>query len=199
MKKLTILFLAILVSSGLYAQLPNFGIKVGATASSLNMADLNTNISEDNLLGYQLGAFVRLNSGKFYLQPEVVYNHRSTELVNFENFDVNIDIGTIDIPILVGLKLIDAKVFNLRVFAGPELSFATGDPDLTYESGSTELELSDFNELTWYMQAGVGVDLLFLTFDIRYEKGLNNFINEIGGNNGFKNNVFVFSLGLKFM
>ncbi|MDA3905268.1 MAG: outer membrane beta-barrel protein [Bacteroidales bacterium] len=198
MKKITILLLAILVSGGLFAQMPNFGIKVAATAASLNTADLDANLDSDNLMGYSLGAFVRLNSGKMYLQPEVVYNHRSTQLVGFQDYNVNIDIGTIDVPVLVGFKLIDRKVFNIRAFLGPELSFATSDPDLTYDPNSSgDLALSDFNELTWYAQAGIGIDLLFLTFDIRYEKGLNNLYN--GTDVDFSNNVFVFSLGMKFM
>ncbi len=194
MKKLTVLFLAVLVSGSLFAQLPSFGIKAGATASSLNTSDLAANYSSDNLLGYQLGAFVRINSGKLYLQPEVVYNHRSTQLAGFEDYNITFDIGTIDVPVLVGFKLIDAKVFNLRAFLGPEASFATGDG-----STSDNVVLADFNKLTWYMQAGVGIDLLFLTFDVRYEKGLSNFINDYQDSGSLKNNVFVFSLGLKFM
>jgi hypothetical protein len=194
MKKLTVLFLAVLVSGSLFAQLPSFGIKAGATASSLNTSDLAANYSSDNLLGYQLGAFVRINSGKLYLQPEVVYNHRSTQIAGFEDYNITFDIGTIDVPVLVGFKLIDAKVFNLRAFLGPEASFATGDG-----STSDNVVLADFNKLTWYMQAGVGIDLLFLTFDVRYEKGLSNFINDYQDSGSLKNNVFVFSLGLKFM
>ena len=196
MKKLAILFLAILVSGGVYAQLPSFGIKAGATASSINTSDFSQNASSDNLLGYQLGAFVRIKSGKLYLQPEVVYNHRSTQLVDIAGIDdISFDVGTIDVPVLIGFKILDAKVFNLRAFVGPEASFATKK---NYDSSGT-INLDDFNDLTWYMQAGVGIDLLFLTFDIRYEKGLSNFIDDYQNSGSLKNNVFVFSLGLKFM
>lgn len=200
MKKLTVLFLAILVSGGVYAQLPSFGIKVGATASSINTTDLSSSYDSENLLGYQIGAFVRIKSGKLYLQPEVVYNHRSTELASFEGGNLDFDIGTIDVPVLIGFKLIDAKVFNIRAFVGPEASFATSK-NYTYESGfkGDPINLDDFNDLSWYVQAGVGVDLLFLTFDIRYEKGLTNLIDDYNADGSFKNNVFVFSLGLKFM
>ena len=194
MKKLTILFLAVLVSSGLYAQLPNFGIKVGATASSINTTDLSSSYDSENLLGYQLGAFVRINSGKLYLQPEVLYNLRSTNIVGAAVVDDLFDVGTIDVPLLLGFKLIDAKVFNIRAFIGPEASFI-----LNKEANDSGFSLDQINDLTWYMQAGVGVDLLFLTFDIRYEKGLSNFIDDYQGSGSLKNNVFVFSLGLKFM
>lgn len=199
MKKVTVLLLAVLVSGGLYAQMPNFGIKAGATASSINTSDFAASVDSENLLGYQLGAFIRINSGKLYLQPEAVYNHRSTQIAGFDGGSVNFDIGTIDVPVLLGFKLLDAKVFNLRAFLGPELSFATST-DYTYESDSgSDITLKDFNDLTWYMQAGVGIDLLFLTFDIRYEKGLSNFIDDYQGEGSLKNNVWVFSLGMKFM
>ena len=193
MRKLTFLLLAILVSGGLYAQLPSFGIKVGATAATLNTTAIAENYDSENLLGYQVGAFVRLKSGKLYLQPEVVYNNRKTnwisEALNTEN---RFETGTIDVPLLVGFKLLDAKVFNLRAFAGPEASFQLSE---NTEAGAQYV----INKTNWYMQAGVGVDLLFLTFDIRYEKGLNDFITDAQADNNFKNNVWVFSLGLKFM
>lgn len=194
MRKLTFLLLAILVSGGLYAQLPSFGIKVGATAATLSTSEIAANYDSENLLGYQVGAFMRLKSGKLYLQPEVLYNNRKSNFFDDLNAENRFETGTIDIPILVGFKLLDAKVFNLRAFVGPEASLQISDN--TDPETSKKYEISKTN---WYMQAGVGVDLLFLTFDIRYEKGLNDFITEAQADNNFKNNVWVFSLGLKFM
>lgn len=194
MKKLTVLLLAILISTGLYAQMPNFGIKIGATASSINTSDLPSSYASENLLGYQLGAFVRLNSGKLYLQPEVLYNLRSTNIVGASFGEDMFDVGTIDVPLLVGFKLVDAKVFNIRAFIGPEASFT-----LDKKADDEGFDFDQINNLTWYMQAGIGIDLLFLTFDIRYEKGLSNFIDDYQDSGSLKNNVFVFSLGLKFM
>ncbi len=55
MKKLTILFLAILVGGGLFAQMPNFGIKAGATAATLHTSTLASNYDSENLMGYQAG------------------------------------------------------------------------------------------------------------------------------------------------
>lgn len=194
MRKTIGLLLALLIGGGLYAQMPNFGIKAGATLSSISTTNLESNYSSDNLLGYQIGAFARINGGKLYLQPEVVYNHRQTQLVGFPGGDITFDIGSIDVPVLLGTKLIDGKVFNLRAFVGPEASFATSKD----YGDRFEIQLKDFNDLTWYVQAGVGVDLLFLTLDIRYEKGLNDIYND-GESLNFKNNVWVFSLGMKFM
>ena len=194
MKKITVLLLSILVSGGLFAQMPNFGIKAAATATTLNTSDLAANYDSDNLLGYSLGAFVRLNSGKMYLQPEVNYNMRSTNIMGAALADDKFETGTLNVPLLLGLKVLNGKVFNIRAFVGPEASFTINKPE---DSGSFSLE--DINDLTWYVQGGVGVDLLFLTFDLRYEKGLTGFVEDYESEGSFKNNVWVFSLGLKFM
>jgi len=224
MKKVILLFAAVLTSSLLMAQLPNFGLRVGLTSSTLS-TNLSENFASENRLGYQAGAFVRLNFNKFYVQPELIYNHRSTKLeyeitpgVNMENMTpyarTTMKIGTFDIPVIAGFKLIKTKLLNVRVFAGPEISFSTSKSltyDIVTETGEDiggevpedeQISVDDFNSTTWYLQAGAGVDVLFLTFDVRYEKGLSDvFEGNVSdlGNVNLKNNVWVFTLGFKFL
>lgn len=205
------------MTSGLImAQGLNIGIRAGLTSSTLS-TNLSENFASENRLGYQGGAFVRLNFGKFYVQPELIYNHRSTKLeytinpvIDGENQEVGVrsdfKIGTFDIPVIAGFKLVKTKLFNLRVFVGPEISFSSSK-DVSYSyttvngedfSGEAgDISLDDFNSTTWYLQAGAGVDVLFLTFDIRYEKGLSDLYND--GDLNFKNNVWLFTLGFKFL
>jgi len=224
MRKLLLTVFSVLIGSALMAQLPNIGIRVGLTTSKLS-TNLSENFASENQLGFQGGAFVRVNLGKFYVQPEAIYNHRSTKLeydvypvVDGETQTVgartDMKIGTIDIPVIAGFKIIKTKLLNVRVFAGPELSFATNKSlSYTYTTDNGEdftgevpedskLSLDDFNNTTWYLQAGAGVDVLFLTFDLRYEKGLNEIFNGNVGdiqNVDLKNNVWVFTLGFKFL
>lgn len=216
MKKVILLFAALFIGGIAMAQLPNIGIRVGLTTSQLT-TDLSEQFSSENTLGYQGGAFVRLNFNKFYVQPELIYNHRSTKLeyeinpvIDGENQRVGVKsdmkIGTFDIPIIAGFKLVKTKMLNVRVFAGPEISFST-NKDISYEYTTDDgedfdgeagkISVNDFNSTTWYLQAGAGVDVLFLTFDIRYEKGLSDLYNSADLN--FKNNVWVFTLGFKFL
>lgn len=224
MKKLVLLFLSLAIGGSLMAQLPNFGIRGGLTTSKLT-TNLSENFSSDNKLGYQGGVFVRLNLGKLYIQPELIYNHRSTKLeyevtpvADNENQKVGVrsdmKIGTFDIPVLVGFKLFDTKLMNLRVFAGPNISFET-NKSLSYEYTTNDgenisgdvpddqrLSVDDFNKTTWYLQAGAGVDVLFFTLDVRYEKGLSDMfegnVYDLGSVN-VKNNVWLITLGFKFM
>lgn len=200
------------------AQMPNFGIRGGVTVSTLN-TDVADVFSSENMLGYQAGLFLRIHMKRFYLQPELIYNHRSTKLQytvtpihggNDEYIGAHTEmrIGSIDIPALLGFSLIKSKVFNFRLFAGPTISFSTKNSleyNYTTEDGepvdedlvADPLSLDDFSKTNWYAQGGLGIDFLFLTFDIRYEKGLTALYND--GDIDFSNNLWVFSLGLKFM
>ena len=205
------------MSTALMAQLPNIGIRGGLTTSKLS-TNLSENFASENQLGYQGGVFVRLKFNKLYIQPEAIYNHRSTKLeyevvpvLDYDNQKVgaktSMKIGTVDVPVLVGFYLVKSKMFNLRIFAGPEISFASSKSvEYQYTTGDgadfngevvDPITVDDFNQTTWYMQAGAGVDVLFFTFDVRYEKGLSDLYNKSDFN--FKNNVWVFTLGFKFI
>jgi len=217
MRKLLLTVFSLILGTALMAQLPNIGIRAGLTASKLS-TNLSEDFASDNQLGYQGGAFVRVNLGKFYIQPELIYNHRSTTLdyevkpvadIGMQTIGARTElaIGTFDIPVILGFKIIKSKLLNVRIFAGPELSFSTSKKityDYTTNNGEDftgevvdPITTEDFNKSTWYMQAGAGVDVLMFTFDIRYEKGLSDLYNS--GDLNFKNNVWVFTLGIKFL
>lgn len=219
MKKIFLVFASLLIGGVLMAQMPNIGLRAGLTTSSLS-TNLSETFSSENQLGYQGGAFVRMNFGKLYVQPELIYNHRSTKLeytinpvIDGQAQEVGVrsdlKIGTFDIPVILGFKLIDTKLMNIRIFAGPDISFATNkDVSYEYTTGDGEnisgevpedakLTIDDFNSTTWYMQAGAGVDILFFTLDVRYEKGLSDLYND--GDLNFKDNVWLVTLGFKFI
>ena len=143
--------------------------------------------------GFNVGAFFRLYIGdKLYLQPEVAYSFGKF------NFDVNvmdaID-GTltedltqsfeaskqgVSIPVLVGYRVLDLKVANLRLFAGPEFMISTGN----FEQLTSDMEAigQNFESNAFGVSgvAGIGVDALMLSLDLRYAYPFtNNFV--IGG------------------
>ena len=217
MRKLLLTIFSVVIGTALMAQLPNIGIRAGLTTAEIS-TDVSAVFTSENTLGYQAGAFVRINFNKFYVQPELIYNHRSTKLeyevrpvIDLEGQRVGasteMKIGAFDIPVIAGFKILDTKLFNVRFFAGPVMSLATNKSlEYNYTTGDGEeftgavdepITVDDFNQVTWYGQAGAGVDVLFFTFDIRYEKGLSDLYNN--GDVNFKNNVWVFTLGLKFL
>ena len=198
MKKLIILLIV------LFAALDNFGQftlgpKIGYTTSKLS-TDLD-DIKESAKHNFQVGAFFRFGK-KLYVQPEIYYaTGGGTFKITGSEAKEEIKLKNLGVPVLIGYKLIDAKVLNLRVMAGPVANFII---DKKVESGDLiqdPLQDSDFKNVAWGMDIGAGVDVFFLSLDLRYEFGLNNIYNPPDDSNikSIKSNVFIVSLGFKLM
>lgn len=191
MKKLTILI--VLAAFAWVANAQEFfdgGIKAG-----LNTSKISTDMSDytpQSINNYSFGAFARINIGRFYIQPEAYYNSKGGEVIDHVNMDAvnSFDYKTVDVPALLGIKLIEQKAFNLRVLAGPVFSFVT-DKSLKGQA-FTESGLKN-NFFGW--QYGAGVDFLFLTLDARMESYSNDLYDAPDFDT--KNGTFVVSLGLK--
>jgi len=197
MKKYIILSLLLLSSSILFGQF-TVGPKVGYNASKLS-TNLDT-VSSNFKSGFQIGVFVRIGK-KFYLQPEIYYTTQGGVFQsNANDWEQKVSIGSLDVPVLVGFKLLNAKAVNLRILAGPLASFVVNKS--VKESGGIlgPIENADINNINWGVQVGAGLDVLFFTLDVRYQIGLNNMIKEIeNATINSKNNVWVVSLGFKIL
>ena len=191
MKKIIIAAVLLLSVTFTYAQL-NFGIKAGYN-SSLGINDLgsvtkgtyNLNSVKSELAnGFQAGIFARLNFNKVYFQPELLYAMGKKDYnmsVNDANnntiigtFNKNVTVSTVDVPLLLGYKVLDLKVANLRVFAGPKLRFNAGsslDYNVLSNVGTLKKDqlVSDVKAAQLGMEAGFGVDVLMLSLDFRYQ------------------------------
>ena len=198
MKK-TIIFLIVL-----FAALDNFGQfsfgpKIGYTTSKLS-TDID-DVKESAKSNFQIGAFFRFGK-KLYLQPEIYYaTGGGTLKITGTDAKEEIKLKCISIPVLVGYKLIDAKILNLRVMAGPVANFIMDKNVESSDLIQDPLQDSDFKNIAWGMDVGAGVDVFFLSLDLRYEFGLNNIYNPPDGSDiqSIKSNVFVVSLGFKLM
>jgi hypothetical protein len=189
MKKLIISAVLLLFVSFTYAQL-NFGIKAGYN-SSLGVNDLGAvtsgsynfnSVKAELSNGFQAGVFARLGFSKVYFQPELLYAmgkkdyNMSVKDANntiIGTFNKNVTVSTVDVPLLLGYKLLDLKVVNLRVFAGPKLRFNTGSTlDFNNVTGGgfnvNDLQ-KDVKAAQLGLEAGFGVDVLMLTLDLRYQ------------------------------
>jgi hypothetical protein len=195
MKKLGLFLCAIALTIGVsQAQSFNFGIKGGVTLNSLSY-DQEAGLQAEANPGFNVGAFFRLYIGeKFYLQPEVAYSFGK---FNFDVDPMDVLDGTVgqdietqfeaskqgvSIPVLFGYRVLDLKVANLRVFAGPEFMISTGN----FEQLTSDIQALgpnfDFDANAFGVSglAGIGVDALMLSLDLRYSYPFtNNFV--IGG------------------
>jgi len=206
MKKVILILAISLLSAGMSFGQFSFGLKIGYNASKLHTS-LDSIKSSFNS-GFHFGAFVRVGK-KVYLQPEFYYTLQGGVFENnvtntYNNWKQNVTVGTLDIPVLVGLKLINVKVVNWRIMAGPMVSFVVNSK-IRDVSLTGPIKTSDINSTNWYVQVGTGVDVLFLTLDLRYQIGLNQMIktaeSTVSGGKEYTlnatNNMWVVSLGFK--
>jgi hypothetical protein len=190
MKRIAAIFLFVACFSLVKAQeVFNLGLKVG-----INTSKISTRVSyytPHTINNYLVGAFVRLNAGRIYLQPEAYYNSKGGEYIDKLNSNTidKFNLHTIDVPLLAGLKIINRKALNLRIMAGPFFSFAT-DKSVSGQLSEDHVKNSF---LGW--QYGAGADFLFLTLDARFESLNNNLYST--PDMGSKNGIFLLSLGIK--
>ncbi len=183
MKKLAIVIVIIFAASYANAQI-SFGPKIGYNTSKLSTdkSDIKTDLKNS----FQFGLFLRLGS-KIYVQPEInwltqggVFKKPGTE-GNLSPFKQEIEMKTVQVPALLGYKLLNLKVANVRAFAGPVASFVTNKTiDSDDGQGYIEpIEQADLKDIIWSAQIGVGADVMMFTLDIRYNIGLSKVIGDV--------------------
>jgi hypothetical protein len=180
MKKVVVLITFFSFAAGVAFGQFSFGPKLGYNASKLS-SSLDSIKSSYNS-GMHFGAFFRFEK-KAYVQPEVYYTFQgstfeSTVPDSLNAWKQKVTLGTLDIPILVGFKIINLKKFNWRIMAGPMVSFVVSSKikDVSLEGPIRDADISKVN---WYIQAGTGFDLFFLALDVRYQAGLNPMIKTV--------------------
>lgn len=200
MKKLFLILLTVLFSTGAFAQL-SFGVKAGASTNNFNMDKVAEGSSfvdaaEEASWGFHAGAFLRISFLGIMVQPELLFSMAENNLLVSDGVLEEVKsqkFNKLDIPVMLGVKL-----GPLRVMAGPAASVML----------SSDTEFSDADELyktaTFGYQAGLGVDLFKkLTLDVRYEGGLSNYGEEVTvGGETFaldgRTNAIVLSAGIIF-
>ena len=173
------------------------------TTDNYSVGDFNySNFKSDAKSGYNLGAFARLGT-KIYLQPELLYCVRNSQSTS-GTANQSVKLKTIQVPILLGFKLIDLKLASIRAFTGPAMSFPMKSSKVTYDGVSGPIyDTENYKNNIWDWQLGAGVDVGMITLDCRYEWGLSktsegsvNVTNPTFVNKG---NTLTFSVGFKFI
>lgn len=165
-KRILVLSIALLSTVFYMNAQSGFGIKGGLsynTNGSLKN-DVNTVIDNEGKgkSGYNVGIYGKIGLGPIYLKPELVYTKTTSEyILNSEAVDYKI--ARLDMPVLVGLKLIGP----LSVFAGPAFQY-------TLENDFNDIQYDRIdNDFTVGFNFGAGLDLGRLGLDVRYERGFN--------------------------
>ena len=159
---LTFTLMAVVLSS--FAIGPfTLGIKGSVNSSKITTDNYSgqgvtfNDFKSDAKSGYNLGAFARLGT-KIYLQPELLYcvrNSQSTDATGTANQSVKLK--TIQVPILLGFKLIDLKLASIRAFTGPAMSFPMKSSKITYDGVSGPIyDTENYKNNIWDWQLGAG-------------------------------------------
>lgn len=196
MKKLIFVSLFSLLLIGVKAQSDFFdlGLKVGLNNSELSLSKSGYN--DETINSYNFGAFARLNFGRIYLQPEAYYSSKGGEIGTVGLSTLNeFDLKTVDIPVLLGVKVINKEAINLRVMGGPMFSYVT---DKGYKGDDDIFTMDDVKDSFLGWQVGAGVDFLMFTFDVRMESSSSGVI-DIPTFDDSKSKSFILSLGIKLM
>jgi len=166
-----------------------------------NSSKFTTNvpeIAEEANSNFLFGAFVRIGK-KAYIQPEIAWVTKGGILNNdsIQGANTTIKLSQVEVPVMLGFKLINLEVVNVRLMLGPSVGFITNKEVQPSDLVTDPIPESSLQNIQWGFQLGAGVDVLFLTLDVRYEFGLNNlYIAPDGGTSyDMKNNVWRVTLG----
>ena len=238
MKKTFLLIAALLMMGSAAFAGGGFDLAIGPKVGyqTANLSYNKAKIKSDFSNHFTAGVFGRVTFGRLYVQPEVLYfktsnifeGHvtgvESDNLFNLPtgaNVNVTLNQMNLQVPILIGVNIIDLDIVTLRAQVGPTANFVLQSKTLydhTYTINGQQAEIENtttdqqFNpkSIAWGFQAGLGVDVLKrITLDINYNFGLSKMfdaLNEttLGETFDFSNidntkqSMFMVTLGLKF-
>ena len=201
MKKFTFIIVILLAANFAFGQF-SIGPKIGFNTSKLT-TDLDT-ITSDLKSNFNFGAFVRIGK-KIYVQPEVNYLTMGgvfEDKLSLNPFKQEITIKSIEIPVIIGWRMINFGAGNIRILIGPSASIVV-DKNIDSTEGEDYIQPikdSDIQDLVWGFNLGAGVDILMFTLDVRYQMGLNEVITKVQNFDlNSRSNVFAISLGWKIL
>lgn len=213
------------------------GPKIGYQTAKLSYN--KANIKSDFSNHFTAGVFGRVTVGRVYVQPEVLYfkttNVFDASVVGVESDNLfNLPTGAhlnltlnqmnLQVPIMIGVNIIDLDIVTLRAQVGPTANFTLKSQTLydeTYTLDGQQFELDqnnattnknfDTKSISWGVQAGLGVDILKrITLDINYNFGLSKMFDKLNDTqlgetfdftniDNTKQNLFMVTVGFKFL
>ena len=121
------------------AQIPfNFGFTGGISQSEYNIG--LDSINTEAVTSWQGGVFARVKIKKVYVGVDALFVSNPGKFSSTTgNTTGEISVYGIDVPVAFGWKMIDSKVFNLRLFGGPAMRYNFFDKVKTsYNGGALE-------------------------------------------------------------
>ncbi len=194
-KNIVILFVFLFGGAVLNAQGLDLGVKAGYLYSKMDVKGVQ-NLKTEPKSGYCLGAFARISGERIFFQPELLYRVRTADFKFKELIDdkVEVECKTLDIPLQLGVKVLDLSIVKIAVHAGPVLSLKLSE-ETKLESVAKNVEdyIKDYKDFVWSGQLGVSVDVARFVVGLSYEKGFSDMAEKGVG----KNDLFMATMGIK--
>ncbi len=201
MKKSVLTFALMALVMVTIGQTFDLGVKASYNTTKFNLSASAIKSGFTSGAGANFGVFARIGGSKIYLQPELLYSSKTAtyilknDLTGAVISNNDVKFKTIQIPLLLGFKVLDLKIASLRAFTGPAALFVT-DGSLKNLANQAKESFTS-GKMGWDWQLGAGVDVLMFTLDMRYELGLSELKSVTM--NSFKGKTFTVSLGFKFL
>lgn len=179
MKNLAIIVAAFFISTTVFSQELDLGIKLGSNFASISGAQQGSS----SRTGFQAGAFAGIKfSEKTAIQLDVLYSQQGAD------FDIAaFELSYVSLPLV--FKYYVAGGLNLQ--AGPQFGILVDDKIKELYTEVVEAQTSDVSGII-----GLGYDLPFgLRLDGRYNFGFTDVLKSIDG----KNSVVSIAVGFSFM
>ncbi len=189
MKKIILVFGAVFLALFASAQF-KINPQVGMTFSSISNPP--TGYDFQAKAGFMAGADFRIGN-RFQFQPGAFYVSSATAAESNDGEIVAEDIthSYVKIKALLGFDIVESDIFKLRINAGP-----TYDLLLAAKMGDEDVK-QDWKDGTFFLQGGVGLDILFLTAELGYAQGMTQtFVEEYAKDS--KTSGFYFTVGVVF-
>ncbi|ASW75272.1 hypothetical protein IQ37_19250 [Chryseobacterium piperi] len=171
-------------------QSPTLHIGVKAGINSTKVSSESSNLEGKYGFGYQAGIMTRMDFSKLYVQGEILFNKRKASYDLKDESSAKMKWNSIDLPVVVGYKIINNKDFNVRAFAGGVYSYAFNENTSAVKSFQDSFK--KFDKFNVGITGGIGIDYKNFTMDFRYETGLTSISKE------FKSKPHSFSLGIGY-
>lgn len=190
-RKLFFSLVLVMITISLSAQLKfDLGIKGGVNFSKISF-DID-DYSAESVTKSHFGAFARIGYNRLFLQPEFYFSGKGGDVTsNLVSTVTSFNYKTMDLPVLLGFSIINKKVFDFHVVAGPVFSNITS----TKVNGTNLADENFYMDNYFGIQYGLGLDIWRITLDARMENGLGEFYKQPGASG--KNQTFMVSAGFK--
>lgn len=152
-------------------------------------------IESSSELGFTAGGKVRIGSGT-YLDGGVFWTYQGGRIDVASPIDgVTSDafyVRSVRVPVTVGVRLLQARLVDLRVFGGAVANFVAGTGDSDFGFGKDDLK-----DVNYGLRAGVGADILTIAVDLAYEYGITKVFADEAGLGDVKQKGLVAEAGLR--